>query len=190
MDEFRNRDILDYFRSGKYKGKFVDFTEEGLPLTDRKGRPVSHADKAAYIQEKSKTAKLWELEEQKVSRDLDLVAKLYNQTSTKKNVVKGALSAYGGKLGRTSVHEKLKLGEETKTGNVPKKGYERGPQEMRVLLSAAKAGMDMMNDADGHLYVSRVLVGSTAHDMGIQVNDRVLAVNGVVSVQEFSTIST
>jgi predicted metalloprotease with PDZ domain len=129
-----------------------------------------------------------------LSRDLDAVAKLYNQTSSKKNVVKGALAAYGGNLERTSMHEQLKSAGSTshttgggghsvqsKTAEVNRRN-QRGPQDMRILLTTSKAGMHFGNDGEGKLYVTRVLKGGAAYDMGVQVNDKIMAVNGVVSV--------
>lgn len=123
-------------------------------------------------------SKLWDLEEEKLSKDLAAVASLYNQTSTKKNKVKGALTAYGGNLQRISLHKQLK--SDAEQGMTVKRGH-RGPQEIRILLSASKAGMHFGNDADGHLYVTKVLVGSAAFDMGVKAEDRIIAVNGMVT---------
>jgi C-terminal processing protease CtpA/Prc len=114
-------------------------------------------------------------------------------------VVKGALAAYGGNLERTSMHEQLKSAGSTsqttgsgggggahsvqsKTAEVNRRN-QRGPQDMRILLTTSKAGMHFGNDGEGKLYVTRVLKGGAAYDMGVQVNDKIMAVNGVVSVR-------
>jgi len=171
LDEYRNRDIVNYFRTGEYEHCFSEYTQDGLPLADSEGNHITNKDKENYLREKSRVTTRWELEERRLSKDMSDVADLYNQTSVKVGL-EGMLTAYSAKQGRTSLHELQKL-------ELFKSRTSLEPRSMTFHLVGIKAGIRLGTNDDGKLYVRKVIHGGAAYDQGVMENDLIVSIDGV-----------